>query len=141
MTKYLTASSTGIALGSASAQEAYLTSGGGNVLQHSGASAGTLCRVSGVDQPQADSDVANRQYAQSYVLSQIRGLQLKQGVKLRSTSAVSLASSTTDYEHAGGTAPAVDPGNIARKDAYPTSGSYALTATSGGAMDPKFLSQ
>ena len=94
MAKFLDLSVNGIALGAVSGgtntTQALLSTTGSNVLQLSGANTSTLCRLSGVDQPAADTDAANKLYVQSYVLGQIRGLQLKQSVQLASKTPVAL---------------------------------------------------
>ena len=88
MAKFLDLSVNGIALGAVSGgtntTQALLSTTGSNALQLSGANTSTLCRLSGVDQPAADTDAANKLYVQSYVLGQIRGLQLKQSAQLAS---------------------------------------------------------
>ena len=97
MAKFLDLSVNGIALGAVSGgtnqTQAQLTTTTPNVLQLSGSTTSTLCRISGVDQPQADTDAAN--YLQTYVLGQIRGLQMKPSVSLASTVPVSLSASVT----------------------------------------------
>ena len=94
MAKFLDLSTNGIALGSvvtgSNQTQALVSTPASNVLQVSGTSAETLCRVTGVDQPTTDSDAANRLYVQSYVQGQIRGLQMKPAVKLASTVPIDL---------------------------------------------------
>ena len=95
MAKFLDLSVNGIALGTVvtgtNQTQALLSTPASNVLQVSGTNSSTLCRVTGVDQPTADSDAANRLYVQSYVLGQIRGLQMKQSVQLCSTSNINFS--------------------------------------------------
>ena len=127
MAKFLDLSVNGIALSSGTNQtQAFLSTPSSNVLQVSGTNTSTLCRLTGVDQPTTDSDATNRLYVQSYVLGQIRGLQMKQSVKLCSTTPVSLTSSTTSYNWAGPyTQPAVLPGNIVTRQFFPAAGGLA----------------
>ena len=105
MAKFLDLSVNGIALGAVSGgtntTQALLSTTASNVLQLSGTNTSTLCRLSGVDQPQADTDATNRLYLQTYVLGQIHGLQMKPAVKLCSTTAVSLTSNVTTYRYTG----------------------------------------
>ena len=130
MAKFLDLSVNGIALGAVSGgtntTQALLSTTASNALQLSGANTSTLCRLTGVDQPTNDTDAANRLYVQSYVLGQIRGLQMKQSVKLCSTTPVSLTSSTTTYNWVGPYAQAaVDPGNIVTRQFFPAAGGLA----------------
>ena len=95
MAKFLDLSVNGIALGVVSGgsnqTQAQLTTNTPNVLQLSGSTTSALCRISGVDEPQADTDATNRLYLQTYVLGQVRGLQMKSSVALASTVPVSLS--------------------------------------------------
>ena len=94
MAKFLDLSVNGIALGAVSGgtntTQALLSSTGSNVLQLSGSNTSTLCRLSGVDQPQSDTDATNRLYLQTYVLGQVHGLQMKPSVKLCSKAPINL---------------------------------------------------
>ena len=89
MAKFLDLSVNGVALGAVSggtnATQALLSTTASNVLQLSGANTSTLRRLSGVDQPQSDTNATNRLYLESYVLGQIHGLQMKLSVQLCST--------------------------------------------------------
>ena len=95
MTTYLDLASNGISLGqSVSGVQnpwAVITTPAANSLKLQGTTSSTLCKLSGVDVPAADSDAANRLYVQQYVQSQIRGLQVKSSAQLCSKVSVSLA--------------------------------------------------
>ena len=144
MAKFLDLSVNGIALGSVSSgtnqTQAFLSTPSSNVLQVSGTNTSTLCRLTGVDQPTTDSDATNRLYVQSYVLGQIRGLQMKPSVKLCSTTAVSLSSAVTSYSYAGPyTQAAVLPGNIVTRRMYPTGQGDSVAEASSQLLDPTFF--
>ena len=97
MTSYIDLASTGIALGTSSGGVqtpwALIKTPAANSLQLQGSSASNLCKLSGLDQPAADADAANKLYVQQYVQSQIRGLQVKRSAQLCSKVPVSLTSS------------------------------------------------
>ena len=99
MTSYIDLASNGISLGqSVSGVQnpwAVITTPAANSLKLQGTTASTLCKLSGVDQPAADSDAANRLYVQQYVQSQIRGLQVKSSAQLCSKVPISLAGSSS----------------------------------------------
>jgi hypothetical protein len=99
MTQYIDLASNGISLGqSVSGVQnpwAVITTPAANSLKLQGATSSTLCKLSGVDQPAADSDAANRLYVQQYVQSQIRGLQVKASAQLCSKVPISLAGTSS----------------------------------------------
>ena len=101
MAKFLDLSVNGIALGAVSGgtnqTQALLSTATSNVLQLSGANTSTLCRLTGLDQPTSDTDAANKLYVQSYVLGQIRGLQMKQAVKLCSTVPINFTGGSLEH--------------------------------------------
>ena len=90
MSQYIDLSNDGIILGQGSSTFSKIWSTAANSLSLEGATSGTACKLSGVDQPAADTDAANRLHVQQYVQSQIRGLQLKQSAQLCSKVPVSL---------------------------------------------------
>ena len=113
MAKFLDLAVNGIALGAVSGgtntTQALLSTGGSNALQLSGANSSTLCRLSGVDQPQSDTDATNRLYLQSYVLGQIHGLKMKLSVQLCST--IPARISAANYSWAA-VKPSITPTNL-----------------------------
>ena len=66
----------GVALGNGGATFARVSAPSANVLQLAGTT-GNVCRLTNLADPQGDTDAANRLYVQSYVTSQIHGLQLQ----------------------------------------------------------------
>ena len=99
MTTYIDLASNGISLGqSVSGVQnpwAVITTPAANSLNLQGATSTTPCELSGVDQPAADTDAANRLYVQQYVKTQIRGLQVKSSAQLCSKTPVSLAGTSS----------------------------------------------
>ena len=106
MAKFLDLSVDGIALGSnssgANQTEALLTTAGSDVLLLAGAVPESLCRVSGVAQPQGDTDAANQLYVKNYTKSYLQGFKLKPSVLYCATESISMDSVATlrwDYGH------------------------------------------
>jgi hypothetical protein len=74
-----------------------LTSTESNLLQLQGTGSGVLAKLRGVDQPADDTDATSRSYVQTYVQTALRGLQMKQAVKLASQVHVNLSSGVLEH--------------------------------------------
>lgn len=94
MSGYADLSTTGLALGQVVSgnrvKRTLIEAAGDSLLKISGTSSSTACRLQGLAAPQGDDEATNKAYVQNFVMSQIRGLQLKQSVALCSTSNISI---------------------------------------------------
>jgi hypothetical protein len=88
---------TGLVLGASNAQQVKLTSTASNLLQLQGTGSGVLTKLRGVDQPADDTDATSRSYVQTYVQTALRGLQMKQAVRLASQININLSGGSLEH--------------------------------------------